>query len=376
MNPRSMGLAAVLTATALVTAACGGGAGTTAAESDQELGQLVIATYGTGTATYADVAAVMDGLGKLDGTKSRIITSDTAVGRMIPLKEGQAQFARTGDEYIFSFRGEYDFETEEWGPQPTRVIWAPVAPHGWMAKADSGIETPADLEGKKVPRITANPSVNNKTEAMLATAGLTWEDVTPVDIGYSEQPDALKNDALDVLFQQVYGASLYELESSTEVQWIDFDEKDPKTNETVEKLTPSVYLDEFSGAPGQEEGETSTGFWYSVPVITYSNTSDTVAEQMVRGIVDSYDSYQDATATTEQWSTEFALTKPTEVPFHDGLITVLEEEGLWTEEAQARQDELLEQEKQLAEGWDEVTSSASGDEIPSAWAQWKSENLD
>lgn len=374
MRTRRMGLTALLAVAALVTAACGGGGGT-AAESDQPLDQLVIATYGTGTATYADMAAVTEGIAETDGTKSRIITSDTAVGRHLPLKEGQAQFARTGDDYIFAFRGEHDFLSEDWGPQPVRVVWAPVAPHSWMTKDGSGIETPSDLTGKKVPRITANPSVNNKTEAMLATAGLTWDDVQPVDIGYSEQPDGLKNGKLDVLFQQVYGSSLFELESSTDVHWLDFDENDQETTNAVKEKTPSVYLDEFSGAPGQEEGETTTGFWYSVPVVTYSNTSDAVAEQMVRGIVGSYDHYKDATATTEQWSKEDALKKPTEVPFHPGLIKVLEEEGLWTEEAQKRQDELLAQEDKLAEGWEQVSSEASGDQLASSWEQWKSENL-
>lgn len=375
MNLRRLGLTSVLAAAAVATAACGTGGGTSAAESDTKLDQIVVATYGTGTATYADMAAVMDGLAKEDGTKSRIITSDTAVGRHLPLKEGQAQFARTGDDYIFAFRGEYDFETAEWGPQPVRVVWAPVAPHSWLAKADSGIETVADLEGKKVPRITANPSVNNKTVAMLATAGLTWDDVTPVDIGYSEQPDGLKNGKLDVLFQQVYGASLFELESSTPVRWIDFDADDAQTKEAVASKTPSVYLDEFSGAPGQKDGETAVGFWYAVPVVTYGNTSETVAEQMARGIIDSYDTYKDATSTTEQWSLEYAQKAPTEVPFHEGLIKVLEEEGEWTEEAQARQDELLAQEETLAEGWEQVTSETSGDDLAAAWSQWKSENL-
>lgn len=373
MRTRRLGLGALLAATALVTSACGGGG--SAAESKQPIDQMVVATYGTGTSTYADTAAVTEAIAKTEGTKTRIITSDTAVGRHLPLREGQAQFARTGDDYIFAFRGEHDFATEDWGPQPVRVVWAPVAPHGLMVKADSGIETPEDLEGKKVPRIIANPSVTTKIEAMLAAGGLTWDDVQPVDIDYSEQPDALKLGKIDVLFQQVYGSSLYELESSTEVSWIDFDDKDKTTQDAVAEMVPSVRLGEFSDAPGQEKGATTTGFWYSVPVVTYANTTDTVANQMISGVLNSYDAYKDATATTEQWSLDHAQIAPTEVPFHPALVAALEAEGVWTEEAQKTQDQLLADEKKLAEGWKQVTAESSGDGLVSAWADWKSTNL-
>jgi TRAP transporter TAXI family solute receptor len=372
MTSRRLVLSTAVAAGALALAACGGGGATSTAEGDQPLKQAVIATYGTGTSTYADMAAVANGLTETDGLKTRIITSDTAIGRMLPLKQGQAQFARTGDEYIFAFRGEHDFATKEWGPQEVRVVWAPVAPHGWMTKADSGIETAADLAGKKVPQITANPSVNQKTEAMLATAGLTWNDVTPVEIGYGEQPDALKAGKLDVLFQQVYGASLYELESSTPVRWIDFDADDAQTQAAVAEGAPSVRLDDFTGAPGQEEGQPDVGWWYSVPVVTYADTSETVAYQLAKGIVDAYDSYKDATATTSTWSIDDALVAPTEVPFHPGLVKLLEEEGKWTAEAQARQDELLAQEETLAEGWKEVSDSA---DLAAEWDAWKAQNL-
>ncbi|WP_036555532.1 TAXI family TRAP transporter solute-binding subunit [Nocardioides insulae] len=371
MTSRRHGLVALLAAGVLAFSGCGGGEDP--AQSDTPLDVVAMSTYGTGTATFADVAAVADAVTTQDDTRFRIITSDTAIGRVLPLKDGQTQFARTGDEYIFAFRGEYDFADEDWGPQPIRVVWAPTAPHSWMVKASSDIHTAADLAGKKVPRITANPSVNQKTVAMLATAGLTWDDVEPVDIGYGEQPDALKAGKLDILFQQVYGSSLFELESSTPVRWLEFDPSDPQTQKAVAEGVPSVELGEFSGAPGQEEGETSVGFWYAVPVVTYADTSDVVAAQMAHSVLDSYDRYADATSTTSGWSIDEAMTEPKEVPFHPGLIQVLKEEGVWTPEAQAKQDELLAQEKLLEKGWEEVQGA---EDLEQAWADWKAENLE
>lgn len=371
MHTRRHTPAALAAVALLVLSGCG--RGEDPAHSDTPLDVMALSTYGTGTATFADVAAVADAVTAKDGTRFRIITSGTAIGRMLPLKDGQTQFARTGDEYIFAFRAEHEFADEDWGPQPTRVVWAPTAPHSWMARDGSGIREAADLAGKRVPRITANPSVNQKTTAMLATAGLTWKDVRPVDIGYGEQPDALKSGKLDVLFQQVYGSSLSELESTTPVHWLDVDADDPRTKRTVDKQVPSVELRSFRGAPGQEKGSSDVAFWYAVPIITYADTSDVVVTQLAKSIMDSYDTYRDATSTTKLWSTDDAMVAPVEVPFHPGLIKVLEREGKWTAAAQRRQDELLAQEKQLRRGWQQVQESEN---LSRDWAAWKQRHLE
>ncbi|GAA1216238.1 TAXI family TRAP transporter solute-binding subunit [Prauserella alba] len=371
MDTRRHTPAALVAAALLLLSGCGGGEDP--ARSETPLDVVALSTYGTGTATFADVAAVADAVTAEQGTRFRIITSGTAIGRMLPLKDGQTQFARTGDEYIFGFRAEHEFADEDWGPQPTRVVWGPTAPHSWMARDGSGIRGAADLEGKRVPRITANPSVNQKTEAMLASAGLSWADVRPVDIGYGEQPDALKAGKLDVLFQQVYGSSLAELESTTPVHWLEFDAGDPRTRRAIEENVPSVELRSFSGAPGQEEGGSDTGFWYAVPIITYAGTSDVVASQLAKSIVDSYDTYRDATSTTDLWSTDHAMIAPVEVPFHPGLIEVLKQEGVWTDEAQHRQEELLAQEKQLRRGWQQVKGSEN---LRRDWAAWKKQHIE
>ncbi|WP_252975863.1 hypothetical protein [Janibacter melonis] len=69
------------------------------------------------------------------------------------------------------------------------------------------------------------------------------------------------------------------------------------------------------------------------------------------------------------------MTAPVQVPFHPGLIRLLEERDMWPESSQRRQDELLEREEQLARGW-QAMADVSDDELAAAWATWKKENLD
>lgn len=351
-------------------AACGSAKG--AVYKDGELAMAVIATYGTGTSTYTDMAAVANTLTNEKDLNIRIITSDTAIGRMTPLRKGQATFARTGDEYIFAFEGEHDFASESWGPQPVRVVWGPTGPHGMLVRADSGIVNPEDLKGKKVPRVTANPSVNNKVESFLNAGGLTWSDVQPVAIGYGEQAEALKAGKLDVLFQQVYGSSLFELESSTPVRWMTLEAGDEKA---IQEVAPSVHLADFGKAPGQKEGEQQLGMIYAVPVVTYAETPEEVAYALAADFVDTYPKYKEATATTQGWAIQNAVTTPVEVPFHDGMIRLLKEKNHWSPQAQTKQDELLAREQRLAEGWASLGDTQDED-VPNAWAAWKKENLD
>ncbi|GAB3692009.1 TAXI family TRAP transporter solute-binding subunit [Nocardiopsis oceani] len=352
------------------TLAANGCATASELDEDGQLRQMVWSTYGTGTSTYADVAAVADAITTHEDTPVRIITSDTGIGRLAPLREGPAHFSRTGDEYIFSFEGDEDFTTELWGPQDVRVVWAPVAPHGLLVPDDSDIETLEDLRGSDFPYITANPSVNNKLEAYLAYAGLTWDDVNPVEVGYGDQPGALQSGMLDVLFQQVYGSSLYELESAFPVRWLSMDDTSPESVGQVTSISPSVEIGEFGGAPGQEEGETDNGMLYAVPVVTYADTDPEIVRQAISSIVDNFEHYEGSTATVPYWSEDEVLTAPKQVPFHEGLVRFLEEEGAWTGDAERLNGELIERGETLRERWPEV---AGDDNRRESWPEVKAD---
>ncbi|WP_184580254.1 TAXI family TRAP transporter solute-binding subunit [Lipingzhangella halophila] len=354
-------------------AACGN-----AGEDEEGMpNQMVWSTYGTGTSTYADVAAVADAITADGGPNIRVITSDTAVGRVTPVSEGQADMARTGDEYIYAFEGDHDFATGEWGPQDVRVVWGPIAPHGLLVRDDSGIESFEDLEGADFPRITANPSVNNKLEAFLAYGGLTWDDVNEVELGYGEQPNALENGEIDVLFHQIYGPDLYELENSFDIRWLSMDDDSEEKVEAVTDIAPGVEIGEFGGGPGQEEGETAQSLVYPLPFMTYADTDETLVYETVKAINDTYDDYKDSTANTEQWNVENSDTEPKTVPFHPGTVRYLEENDAWDEEKEARNNELIERGESLRSGWEDFVAEADtdGGDVQEEWTAYKEENV-
>ena len=333
---------------------------------------LVFATYGTGTSTYADLAAVTDAVSTDTDARLRIITSDTAIGRLAPMKAGIAQMGRLGDEYIFGFEGQNEFASENWGPQDLRVVWAPLSPHSLLTRKSDKIKTPADLKGKKVPNVTANPSVNGKIEAYLAYAGLTLDDVELVDVAYSEQPAALESGQIDTLYQQVYGSSLFELESKFDVSWIELDPKDEKGIERVHDLAPQLNVLPFEDAPGQDEGSSTHGFVYTLPIATYADAPEDEVRKLVSSMASTFPKYTSSTLNTPRWNPDDVEASPRVIPYHQGTIDYLKESGQWTEEAQKRNDELVDRGEALREEWKKfMKTKPAKDEIAPGWADWK-----
>ncbi|SLM89319.1 TAXI family TRAP transporter solute-binding subunit [Brevibacterium yomogidense] len=364
---------AALAASALLLSGCAGPSETNMVGGIRD--PFVISTYGTGTSTYQDTAAVSDAVSQATGSRVRIITSDTAIGRMAAMKSGAAAMGRLGDEYIFAYEGLNEFANEDWGPQDTRVVWAPLSPHSLLTRTADGIETPADLKGKKVPKITANPSVNGKIDAYLAYGGLTRDDVIEVEMAYGEQPDGLQQGQIDMLYQQVYGASLYELESQMDVSWVQLDPDDEEAVSRIDELTASVNVLPFEGAPAQEEGEETNGFVYTLPITAMADTSEDEVYALVSAMAENFEEYENTTVNTPRWNPEEVEDTPREAPFHPGLIRWLEENDRWSDEAQQKQDELLERGERLDEEWEEFQATdPDPDQENALWIEWRAQN--
>lgn len=337
--------------------------------------QLVWSTYGVGTGTYNDLAAVANTLTGRMGVQVRLMTSDTGIGRLAPMINGTAHYARAGDEYYYGFEGDDEFASEQWGPQPIRQVWAPPGNYGVLVLADSGIETVADLEGKRYPRLVASTSMNRKLEAILNYGGLTGEDVVPVDLTYGEQIDALRTGHLDALYQNVVGSNIEELASQHEVRWLDLGGDDPTRYETWEELAPMVRPGEFTGA-GMDDGETAVNMEYSIPLTTVAERPADEVSELVLGIDEHFEHFRDATPDAQNFGPDKVLLEPMVVPFHSGSVEYFRSIGRWTEGHEARQQALLDREGLLAEAWPGFWERHGDDDgVARRWKDWKRENL-
>lgn len=371
----------------LIISACGESSGNENGSTSDEAvdglpDQMVWSVYDVGSGGYAEATAVADSLTNVYGAQIRLLPSSSGVGRMNPLKAGNAIIGRLGDEAQFAYEAMFEFAEKEWGPEEDlRVVWTPYSFFGFTVLEKSGIETIEDLKGKKVPFIVGNDSINIKTEVMLAFGGLTWDDVNVVEISeYGTQGDALKQGQIEVASMLPSSSVLYELDTLDGIKWLEMPADDEEGWKAVQEIAPWLLPGQMDNGAGMSEENPVDIMGYGYSLYAYKDTDPETIYSIVKAIDDTYDNWKDSSANLVNWSKDNILVEPLGVPMHEGFIKFLEEEGMWTEEYEEKNEELIERGKLLKETWDKVISESeeegiSESEFSDYWAEKKEEYM-
>ena len=316
-----------------------------AAAQETELARSMLwSTYDVGSSGYTEASAVADAFGKKFDTRVRIMPSGTSIGRLLPLKTGRVQYGWLANEVYFATEALYDFSVQEWGPQDLRIVAGRPSTFGMAIATDSGIKTIADIRGKRVPRIKANPSINIKVEAMLAFAGLTWDDVQVVEVpSYGAALQALVDGQADVAGTTPTAATLYELEGSSRgLSWAPLPEDNAEGWAAVTDVASFFAPATVTAGAGISEKNPAQIFAVRYPMITvYADADENEVYNFIKALDESFDIYKDATSAMPNWAISEAGTTPQDAPFHPGAIRYLKEIGVWTDKDQAWNDARL-----------------------------------
>ncbi|WP_073707120.1 TAXI family TRAP transporter solute-binding subunit [Glutamicibacter sp. 0426] len=338
--------------------------------------QTVWSTYGVGTGTYNDVAAIANTLTQQVGMQVRLMTSDTGIGRLAPLINGTAHYSRTGDEYYYAFEGDDEYASEVWGPQPLRLVMSPPGNYGILVRKDSGIKKVEDLAGKRFPRLVASTSMNRKLEGILNYGGLTTDDVILVDVAYSEQIEAIKTGQIDTMYQNVVGANVSELASQYPIRWMDLGGNDPSKYATWEDLSPMMIPGSFTDGAGMKPGESAVNLQYSLPLVTLADRPAQEVQTLLASMDKHYDKFKDATPDAHKFGADEVMLTPMVIPMHEGSVAFFKQAGRWTADLEKRNQALLEREQLLAQAWPDFWSKYSGEpDIAERWRKWKKQNF-
>ena len=187
----------------------------------------------------------------------------------------------------------------------------------------ASIKTIADLRGKRVPRIKANPSINIKVEAMLAFAGLTWDDVQVVEVpSYGAALQALVDGQADVAGTTPTAATLYELEGSSRgLSWAPLPEDNAEGWAAVTDVASFFAPATVTTGAGISEDNPAQIFAVRYPMITvYADADENEVYNFIKALDESFDIYKDATSAMPNWAISEAGTTPQDAPFHPGAI--------------------------------------------------------
>lgn len=357
------------------------GVSTAASAADLDLPkQLSWTAYGTGTAGYNQAVAIGAALQTATGTNLRILPGKNDVSRTEPLRQGRVQFSATGVGGSFMAQeGVFQFGEQKWGPQPIRVL---LANSGGAINltvgvaGDLGIQEFSDLKGKRVAWVTGAPALNANTTAYLAYAGLTWDDVERVDFGgYSASWKGLIEGQVDAAFASTNSGPAYEAASSPRgLFWPEIDENNTEGLARMQEIAPFFQTNTAKVGANIDGTDGHKGAAYAYPVlVTTDAQEDALVYNMTKAMIDLYPEYDGKAPGIGGWSIDNQNFEWV-VPYHEGSIRLFKELGVWTDAAQAHNDELLRRQQVLQDAWNELKETGA-DDWTTAWETKRREAL-
>jgi len=348
--------------------------------------RMVWTSYDLGSSGYADASAMANALTKNEKVQIRIVPSGSSIGRLLPLTTGKATYGLLANETYFATEATYEFADLQWGPQDLRIVLGRPATVGLATAKDANIQTVADLKGKRVGFVKGNPSVNVKTEAMLAFGGLSMDDIKVVEFGsYRAMIQAIGTGQNDAGMAVTVSGNMRELEASPRgLYWPPYPSGNKAGWDSL--LGIASFFEprkETVGAGIPESGVELVGYRYPM-IVTYAKTSADEVYALIKSLDENFDSYKEATPGAQRWAIEAAGTPPADAPWHEGAVRYLKEKGVWTAEHDKWQEARLARMAQVQEAWDKATEEfqakldageMKGAQFGAFWLEFKAKHL-
>lgn len=317
---------------------------------------ITITSYPIGSMASILATAFSNTIEKKTGIRARPTPADTDVGRLLPIKTGEAQIALiTGATSYFASEGLGEFSAKKWGPQRLRLVFAgSVVHHGFAVRADSNIKKWSDLKGKRIP---IPPGASALTvPAFLAYGNLTKKDVVIVRApGYVGAIKMVMEKKADACHAAPVSGVMKQWEAAPYgLRYMPLDPKDKAAWERMKKYAPFMASPIWATYGALGEGGHKWLAYYPNTLITYDTVDEDTVYIVVKSLVDGRNLYKDVRKpSSEEWTLEKALDmgKPVYVPYHAGLIKYAKEQGKWTPELEAWQAKALKEEEDRLRSW-------------------------
>ncbi len=294
--------------------------------------------YDLGSSGYTEASSIADAIMKKQSMRVRIVPSGTSIGRLLPLRQGRANYGFLANELYFAAEATYDFAVPAWGPQDVRVVLARPASNAMATAADIGVKEIKDLRGKRIGYVRGNPSVNVKTDAYLAFGGMTRDDVEVVWFGsYNAMKTAVINNQLDSFSSVTTSGNVREMEASPRgLVFPPFPASDKEGWERIRKVADffEPYVETAGAGISKENPIELVGYRYPI-MATYANTDADEVYAFTKAIDESMDLIRVTTASAGNWAPNKSGKPPADAPWHEGSIRYLKERNIWTDEDQS-----------------------------------------
>ena len=307
-----------------------------------DLPKVVACTsYGVGVAGHTVASGLGEAVTQRTPMSWRVEPYGTGIERLAPLKYEETEFTLVTNVTAFlAAQGLDEFSAEGWGPQPLQIVcMGSVVKPGMYVRADSDIKTISDLKGKRLPEIRGNPTVMREIGAILAFAGLSWDDVKKVPVsGFGASMQAMLDGDVDAAMASIFSPKVKELASGPHgCRFLEMPAADKEGWKRVQDKLPAMFPATQAKVPGLEKDVELFGITYSL--YCYPWVGDEVVYNVVKAISEGYDIFKGSHPWLKQFTLENMVRNASSLPFHAGSVRYFKEAGVWTPELEAYQKE-------------------------------------
>lgn len=201
----------------------------------------------------------------------------------------------------------------------------------FVVRKDSGINTLADLKGKRVAWGYASQTiVLPLVRATMANAGMTENDFKPVLVpNLTKAAEALSSNAVDASFHVVGTAAVTQIDASVGgVRYLPFSTNSVRVK-AMQDIVPGTLVRVMQPGPG------TVGVGTPTPMMSYPTilaVGANVPDNAVYGMVKALQSNKEALVAVHALFESFdpqGMTFPIDVPYHPGAIKFYEETKQW-----------------------------------------------
>ena len=319
-------LAVILAFTSVFFAGCGDNkpAETPDTAGDISTVKINVGTGGTTGTYYGFCNVISTVLKEKTGAQLTIQSSGASKANILDIDDGIVDMAIVQNDVMdYAYNGTSLFESdgEIKSFSTLGAVYAEVCQI--VARADSGIKTVADLEGKKVSVGDSGSGVEFNAQQILGAYDISFEDIDKQNLSFQASADALKDGKIDAFFCTA-GAptvAITDLSTTTGIVLVEIDD------EHLQKLQKDYgFYAAYTVPAGTYNGLDTDAKTVAVKAtfIVSNDLSEETVYQLTKAIYENKDNYVHDKA--KEMSLEYAVSSIS-VPFHPGADKYFREVG-------------------------------------------------
>lgn len=288
-------------------------------------------TTGSETGVYypagGGIAEIVNQQSAEHGIKASAQTSKGSVDNINSLLAGNSQFGIAQSDA--QFNAVNGLAAWEGNPQDKLRFVFSLHPESvtLVAAADSGINSLADLKGKRVNLGEPGSGTRGNAEAILQAAGIAPSELAAAEgLNAKEAPRVLQDDRIDAFFYTVGhpAGAIEEATSGTRVlKFVPITGMDELLAKYPYFRKTTINKDLYPKA----EGENAETFGFVTTVVTSSDIADEVVYQLTKAVFENLEAYKKKHPALQNLKPEEMITGGT-APLHPGAERYYREAGL------------------------------------------------